>query len=87
VQWGIFLTFLAGLALAGAGHRVRKAHHVEPPLPGDETPTVIGPTERPPRPGAGRSRPERAESASLGRPPSWVGPTETESREQPWFRE
>jgi hypothetical protein len=46
VQWGIFMTFLAGLALAFAGQRVRAAHHVEPPLPGDETPTVAAPTER-----------------------------------------
>jgi hypothetical protein len=46
VQWGIFATFLAGLALAYAGQRVRAAHHTEPPLPGDETPTVAAPTER-----------------------------------------
>jgi hypothetical protein len=35
VQWGIFITFLAGLALAYAGTRVRAAHHTEPPLPGE----------------------------------------------------
>jgi hypothetical protein len=46
VQWGIFATFVAGLALAAAGQRVRAAHHTEPPLPGDETPTVAAPTER-----------------------------------------
>jgi hypothetical protein len=41
VQWGIFVTFLAGLALAAAGQRVRAAHHTEPPLPGDVEPTVV----------------------------------------------
>jgi hypothetical protein len=41
VQWGIFVTFIAGLALAAAGQRVRAAHHVEPPLPGDLEPTVV----------------------------------------------
>ena len=41
VQWGIFITFLAGLALAAAGQRVRAAHHKEPPLPGDVEPTVV----------------------------------------------
>jgi hypothetical protein len=33
VQWGIFVTFIAGLVLAYAGHRVRVAHRPEPPLP------------------------------------------------------
>jgi hypothetical protein len=41
VQWGIFVTFIAGLALAAAGQRVRAAHHKEPPLPGDVEPTVV----------------------------------------------
>jgi hypothetical protein len=47
VQWGIFITFLAGLALAYAGTRVRAAHHTEPPLPG-ETPASAAATEVPP---------------------------------------
>jgi hypothetical protein len=33
VQWGIFVTFIAGLVMAYAGHRVRAAHRPEPPLP------------------------------------------------------
>ncbi len=55
VQWGIFVTFLAGLALAAAGQRVRAAHHAEPPLPVDvQPPTRTAPTRvarRPPPPG------------------------------------
>jgi hypothetical protein len=49
VQWGIFVTFLAGLGLAYAGNRVRAAHHTEPPLPGDSEPTVAAPVMRPPQ--------------------------------------
>ncbi|MBI5106136.1 MAG: hypothetical protein HZB46_14340 [Solirubrobacterales bacterium] len=45
VEWGIFVAILAGLALAYAGNRLRAAHLVEPPLPGEE------PTRRVPRPG------------------------------------
>jgi hypothetical protein len=33
VQWGIFVTFVAGLVLAYAGQRIRAAHRPEPPLP------------------------------------------------------
>jgi hypothetical protein len=48
VQWGIFITFLAGLALAAAGQRVRAAHHAEPPLPVDAAVTQRAPRPRPP---------------------------------------
>jgi hypothetical protein len=44
VQWGIFVAFVAGLALAWAGYRLRQAHLAEPPLPGE------APTRRAPRP-------------------------------------
>jgi hypothetical protein len=49
VQWGIFVTFLAGLGLAAAGQRVRAAHHAEPPLPVDTAPTQrVAARPRPP---------------------------------------
>lgn len=35
VSWGIFVTFLVGLFLAFSGQRLRLAHLVEPPLPGE----------------------------------------------------
>jgi hypothetical protein len=38
VTWGIFVTLIAGGALAYAGWRIRHAHRPEPPLPG-EAPT------------------------------------------------
>jgi amino acid transporter len=33
LDWGIFIAFLAAVALAYAGYRVRSAHRPEPPLP------------------------------------------------------
>jgi hypothetical protein len=44
VQWGIFVAFVAGLALTYAGWRVRAAHRPEPPLPEEREPTVAAPT-------------------------------------------
>jgi hypothetical protein len=44
VTWGIFVTLLAGVALAYAGNRLRAAHLVEPALPGE------APTRRAQRP-------------------------------------
>jgi hypothetical protein len=46
VQWGIFVTFLAGLSLAYAGQRVRAAHHTEPPLPVAQQDPPTAPTRR-----------------------------------------
>jgi hypothetical protein len=43
VQWGIFIAFLAGLALAWSGWRMRVAHHAEPPLPGEEPTRAVPP--------------------------------------------
>jgi hypothetical protein len=60
VQWGIFVAFIAGLALAGAGYRLRQADVAEPPLPG-ESPTQRTPrAPRGPREGGGAES-ERAE--------------------------
>lgn len=39
VSWGIFVTFMVGLFLAFSGQRLRLAHLVEPPLPGDVAPS------------------------------------------------
>jgi hypothetical protein len=49
VTWGIFVTLLAGVALAYAGWRIHQAHRPEPPLPGEE-PTRPMPPQRPRRP-------------------------------------
>ncbi|MEA2273621.1 MAG: hypothetical protein QOI98_2329 [Solirubrobacteraceae bacterium] len=63
VQWGIFVTFIAGLALAYAGHRVRAAHRPEPPLP-YERPDNAPPPDDTPRAG----EPETAVTRRLPRP-------------------
>jgi hypothetical protein len=54
VHWGIFVAFIAGLALTYAGYRLRQAHLAEPALPG-EAPTRR--QARPPR----EERPQRQE--------------------------
>ena len=50
VTWGIFVTLLAGVALAYTGWRIHQAHRPEPPLPGEDEPTRIAPRPRPRRP-------------------------------------
>jgi hypothetical protein len=49
VSWGIFVTLLAGVALAYAGWRIHQAHRPEPPLPGEDEPTQVAPRPRPRR--------------------------------------
>lgn len=73
VAWGIFLAFLAGLALAGAGWRMRQDQAGGPPLlreerhPADPVadatpppPTPVGEDEAPPRQRPRRRRPAAA---------------------------
>jgi hypothetical protein len=54
VTWGIFVTMLAGGALAYAGWRIHQAHRAEPPLPGEAPTRAVAPdaarTEVAPRP-------------------------------------
>ena len=54
MTWGIFVTLLAGAALAYAGWRIHQAHRPEPPLPGEVPTTAMPPdaarTEVAPRP-------------------------------------
>jgi len=45
LDWGIFVAFLAAVALAYAGYRVRAAHRPEPPLP-----AAVTEPQRPARP-------------------------------------
>lgn len=56
LNWGIFVALLAGLYLAVSGQRLRAAHLVEPPLPGDVAPSddPLPPGRR--RPSAARER-------------------------------
>jgi hypothetical protein len=67
LNWGIFVTFLAGLYLAFSGQRLRAAHLVEPALPG-----AVAPSDEPrarrapgPRPDGGRPRPSRDASPTV----------------------
>jgi hypothetical protein len=40
IEWGIFVALAVAGLLAYAGSRIRAAHRPEPPLPGDERPTL-----------------------------------------------
>jgi hypothetical protein len=66
VQWGIFITFIAGLVLAYAGNRVRAAHRPEPPLPYERE--AAPPPPPPPPPPSGTER-DRAVTQRLPREP------------------
>lgn len=66
LDWGIFVAFLAAVALAYAGFRVRAAHRPEPPLPAAVT--------EPQRPSGGSRRSPRTERVADRRP--HTAPTE-----------
>jgi hypothetical protein len=76
VSWGIFVTFLVGLFLAFSGQRLRVAHLVEPPLPGD----VASSDEPLPR---GRRRPAEETAATRAAPSGRSAASEARPRPTP----
>jgi hypothetical protein len=75
IQWGIFFSLLAAVALVAAGARVRAAGRPEPPNPTAEEPEWEVPA-RARRERGGESRPrEHTEVTQVlrERPPSWDG--------------
>jgi hypothetical protein len=85
IQWGIFFSLLAAVALVAAGARVRAAGRPEPPNPTAEEPEWEVPA-RARRERGGESRPrEHTEVTQVlrERPPSWDGePPEAPGRER-----
>jgi hypothetical protein len=85
IQWGIFFSLLAAVALVAAGARVRAAGRPEPPNPTAEEPEWEVPARaRRERGGEGRPR-EHTEVTQVlrERPPSWDGePPEAPGRER-----
>jgi hypothetical protein len=85
IQWGIFFSLLAAVALVAAGARVRAAGRPEPPNPTAEEPEWEVPARaRRERGREGRPREHTAVTQVLReRPPSWDGePPEAPGRER-----
>lgn len=85
VSWGIFVTFLVGLFLAFAGQRLRLAHLIEPPLPGDPSPSVPAARRRAAarRPAAGRTAADPAAPADRPTAATQVAPPTPDLRKRP----
>jgi hypothetical protein len=91
IQWGIFFSLLAAVALVAAGARVRAAGRPEPPNPTAEDPEDWEVPRRARRERAANARPrEHTEVTQVlrERPPSWDGePAEAPGRaERPLSR-
>jgi hypothetical protein len=80
VTWGIFVTFIAGLALAYAGWKIRTAHLPEPPLP------AAAPLPPAPPPRRGRE-PRTAQTRVVTRERPGNGPPDDDGGEQLSFDE